>query len=170
MKVKVIISLLMVIVLLPSAAFASFNEYGYNAEANIFNGTLENWDNFLFDNPVTPYDQNAKDVQFLVRKWSIDFDNAMFNGQTWVEGAWQQAHMYTYLSGEQLGWTHNTMFKMVYSSKPITGALEIPITDQVSLWLIQYKEWLINPLGNEIQISDSLNIKAIPPSLGSGAY
>ncbi|KJS20360.1 MAG: hypothetical protein VR72_15025 [Clostridiaceae bacterium BRH_c20a] len=170
MKVKVIVILLMVILLLPSAAFASFDEYGYNAEANIFNGTLENWDNFIFGNPASPYDQNGTDVEFLVRKWSKGFDNAMFNGQPWVDGAWQQAHMYTYLSGEQLGWTHNTMFKMVYSSKPITGALEIPITENVSLWLIQYKEWFIDPIGNEIEITDSLNIKAIPPSLGDGKY
>jgi len=170
MKVKMIITLLVVLVLLPSAAFAGFDDYGYNAKANIFNGTLENWDNFIFGLPASSYDKNATDVEFLVRKWSKGFDGAMFNGQPWVDGAWQQAHMYTYLSGENLGWTYNTMFKMVYSSKPVTGALEIPIAEDVNLWLVQYKEWLVDDQGKEIEITEALNVKAIPPSLGSGAY
>lgn len=166
MKSKIISSILILMLLCaPSAAYATFNDYGYNAKACIFNGTLENWDNFIFNRPVSPVDLNAKDTMFLVRKWNSSFDKGMFQGKPLVDGSWQIAHLYQYLSGDMSGWTWNWTFKMVYSSKYIPGA--IVIDEMPNFYIIQNNTWYTDPQGNEIPISE---YKSIPPSLGVGLY
>lgn len=47
-KKFIIFSLLVLIILsVPGTALAGFDEYGYNAKARKFKGTLENWENLV---------------------------------------------------------------------------------------------------------------------------
>ncbi|MFZ5944176.1 MAG: hypothetical protein ACOYVD_08710 [Bacillota bacterium] len=158
--------LVLIFLLIPGTVFAAFDEYGYNETACIFNGSFENWENFVYGLPSAPVDWETKNVQFLVRKWSKDFDQAMFHGMPWKDGAWQMAHFYQYLSGEQEGWTWNWDFKIVFSAVPVAGAIDTG----GNFWLIQSKTWLLGPQGEEIEVPDMYTLKAIPPSLGGGTY
>lgn len=170
MKAK-IASILVFLMLftIPSTAFAKPDDYGYNENARIFVGTFENWENFIYGLPASPADTDAKDVLFLVRKWDKGFDDYVFKGLPPVDGAWQQAHFYRYLPGDQLGWTWNWNMKIVYSSRPIEDAVALSAMEMgiEGFYLIQDKTWLTDPDGNETIVSE---FHAIPPSLGKGFY
>lgn len=160
--VLLVLSLLFV----PTLAYAQHDEYGYNDAGTIFNGTFDNWEAFIHGQPpLPPVDPYATDVLFLIRNWDANFDQAMFHGAPWQNGAWSTAHFYTHLSGEQLGWTWNCFFKLVYSSTPLEGA--VPAPGMPDFYLIQDKTWLTDPQGQETVLRET---HAIPPSLGPGSY
>jgi hypothetical protein len=70
---------------LKNGAQASFDAYGYNYKARIFNGSLDgadrNWDGTYWGDKTY-----AKDK--LVMKWSKAWDEARFNGKPWTQDAW----------------------------------------------------------------------------------
>lgn len=165
MKSKIISCILVFMLIFTSSAFAKFDEYGYNAKACNFKGTMANWENFVYGRPAEPAEMGQLNVQYLDRKWSKDFDEMMFRGGEFVNGAWQKAHMYEYLSGEQLGWSRHESFKMVYSSTPVEGAMAVD--EMPGFYIIEYKAWLEDPQGNEII---DFNFHSIPHGLGKGLY
>lgn len=147
-----VLALIFFLILPCSAYAASFDEYGTNENACIFVGTLENWDGYLFGQPPQPYDPNQTNTIFLIRKWSKSFDDAIFQGEPWVDGAWCKSYLYQHLSGNQEGWTWHNLMRLEYSSTPIEGA--IPVDGIPNLYLVTYIEWLTDPDGNETVLID----------------
>jgi hypothetical protein len=148
----------------PGTVLAAPDAYGYNAKANHFHGTLANWENFIYGRPVEPYNFEEPDTIFILRKWDKNFNNAMFKGEPFVNGAWQQAHLYSYPS-DQPGWVWNYKFKMVYSCIPVQGATAIE--EMPGFYIVQEKEWFTDPQNNEHVIVSN---KSKAPALGSGFY
>src|SRR3990167_5843027 len=63
-----------------------FNEFGYNYDARIFNGSADGVDKNL-DGKVWGDPTYANDK--LVMKWSKGWDDARFNGAAWTTAAWE---------------------------------------------------------------------------------
>jgi hypothetical protein len=148
----------------PGIVLAAPDVYGYNAKANYFHGTLENWDNFIYGRLFEPYDFEALDTEFIIRKWDKNFGNSMFNGDPFVNGSWQQAHLYMYPS-DKPGWVWNWKFKIVYSSNPLPGAAAIE--EMPDFYIVQDKQWYTDPQGNEHIIYSN---HSVSPALGAGFY
>lgn len=159
-KKFIIFSLLVLIILsVPGTALAGFDEYGYNAKARKFKGTLENWENLLLGRPAVPWDFKAKNVVFLERKWDKRFDAMMSGNPPTAPGAWQKASLWEYLSGDQEGWTWNLELEIVYSpNKPIKGAVELSPQEMggfTGFYLVHSKEWLKGPKGKKVVIEQT---------------
>lgn len=158
-KNKTITLILLVLVLasIPGTAFASFDEYGYNAEGRMFKGTLDNWESFLDGAPATSWDPKAANIVFLERKWDKNFDPMVSGEPPVAPGAWQKAELWEYLSGDQLGWTWNLELEIVYSPyNPIPEAFEIPVKDIgfAGFYLVYSQEWLSGPKEEKVIIQE----------------
>lgn len=156
-KLTVLILLVVMFLSIPLTAFAAFDEYGYNPQARMFKGTMENWEAFFYGLPAAPWDPKAMDVIFVERKWDKDFDPIITGNLPLAPGAWQRVKLWQYLSGDQLGWTWNLDLKVVYSPEnPIPGALiltekEMGIT---GFYCVTQEEWLTGPQGQKVIIQD----------------
>lgn len=167
MKRQQLVGLLLILILLsiPGLAFAQIDAYGLNDKALIFEGSLENWEALLKGELPQPVDMQATDVPLVHRKWNQAFAAAFFGGQPWQDGAWLLTHGYIYLSGAQQGWTWHVRVKLVYSSNPVPGSF--PEGNTPGLYVVEYREYLTDPNGNEQQLAD---LCTSTPSLGKGYY
>lgn len=160
-KLLSIFLLLIMIFSFPSVASAKTNEYGYNAQARTFKGTLANWEAFMQGLPPTPFDWKATDVIFIERKWDKLFDPMIQGNPPSGAGAWQKADLCEYLSGDKLGWTWHQALVVVYSpNTPIPGAIVLT-PDEIGFegfYCVVQKEWLVDPKGKKTEIQD-LNFK-----------
>ncbi|AET66431.1 hypothetical protein Desor_0743 [Desulfosporosinus orientis DSM 765] len=160
-KYLFIFLLLIMMSSLPSVASAKTDEYGYNAEARTFKGTLVNWEAFMQGLPPTTFDWKATDVIFIQRKWDKLFDPMIQGIPPSGAGAWQKAALWEYLSGDKLGWTWHQALEVVYSpDEPIPGAVELKPEEIgfTGFYLVVQKEWLVDPNGEQTEIPD-VNIK-----------
>lgn len=155
-----ILFLLFSIFAFPNSASAKADQYGYNAEARAFRGTLTNWEAFLQNQPPTSFDWKQKDTTFIVRKWDKKFA-PFLNGELPLAGAWEYSYDWEYLSGDQLGWTRHRFLKMVYSpNEPMAGAIASP-PESIGItgfYLVRQVEWLTGPHG-EKQVSVNFSAK-----------
>ncbi|MDA8220132.1 MAG: hypothetical protein M0Z35_00130 [Desulfitobacterium hafniense] len=155
-------SLFMVLLLIimfsfPSAASAQTDEYGYNAQARTFKGTLANWEAFMQGLPPTAFDCKATDVIFIERKWDKLFDPMIQGNLPSGAGAWQKVDLWEYLSSDKLGWTWHQALEVVYSPNiPIPNAIELTAVEMgaTGFYCVVQKEWLIDPNGKRIEIQD----------------
>lgn len=157
-KYLFIVILFIMVFSFPSIASAKTDEYGYNAHARSFKGTLANWEAFLQGKPPTPFDWNATDVIFIERKWDKLFDPMIQGNPPSAAGAWQKADLWEYLSGDQLGWTWHQALVVVYSPNiPIPDAIELTPEEMgfTGFYLVVQKEWLVGPHGERTEIQDS---------------
>lgn len=160
-----VLLVVMVVVAFPSAAFAKTDQYGYDAKARMFKGTLTNWEAFLEGSPPTPFDWKQTDTVFIERKWNKSFDPMIQGQPPSAPGAWQKAELWEYLSGNQLGWTWHQELGIVYSpNTPIPGA--IPLSPEEIMfsgfYLVKNIEWLEGPNCEKNIVQDFLvNKKAI---------
>lgn len=69
-----------------ASAKSSFDEFGYNYQARIFNGKADGVDRAL-DGKVWGDQTYAND--HLVMKWSKAWDDARFNSAPWTPDAWE---------------------------------------------------------------------------------
>ena len=158
-KFLFIVLLLSMVVVFPSTAFAKTDQYGYDAQQRMYKGTLDNWDAFLQGIPPTPFNWKQTDTVFLKRKWDKSFDPMIQGNPPSAPGARQEVKLWEYLSGDKLGWTWHQELNIVYSpNKPIPGA--IALTPETILftgfYLVQNKEWLVGPNGEETTVQDFL--------------
>jgi hypothetical protein len=164
-----VLLLLIMILSIPGIAYAEFDEYGYNAQARMFIGTLENWEALLQGLPPEPFNPKETDIVFVERKWNKLFDPMIHFNPPLGAGAWQKARLWKYLSGDQLGWTWHQDIEVVYSpDHPIPGAFEIPqeAMGLAGFYCTVQKEYLQGPNRQKIVIQDfcvkkSVVIKAI---------
>lgn len=177
MKVKgkclFMVLLLILVVSFPGVAFAQFDEYGYNAEARMYKGSLDNWDTFLSGLPPTPFDPNGTDIIFVDRKWNELFDPMVHLDLPTGSGAWQKAELWEYLSGDQLGTTWHLNLEVVYSpNTPIPDAIVLPpeaVGGFSGFYLVEQKEWLAGPDGEKTVIQDfSISRSTIKKALHFG--
>lgn len=143
----------------PSVASAQTNEYGYNAQARTFKGTLNNWEAFINGLPPTPFNWKEKDVIFIDRKWDKLFDPMIQGNPPSGTGAWEKAELWEYLSGDQLGWTWHLSLAAVYSpDTPIPGAIVLTSEEMgvTGFYGVEQKEWLVGPKGEKTVLQDSL--------------
>ena len=168
-----IVLLLVMLFSFPSIASARTNEYGYNAQARTFKGTLNNWEAFINGLPWTPFSWKETDIVFIKRKWDKLFDPMMQGNLPSGPGAWEKADLWEYLSGEQLGWTWHQTLAVVYSpKKPIPGAIVLTPDEMgfVGFYCVIQKEWLVGPNGEKTEIQDfSLKRKLIKRALNHKA-
>ncbi len=163
-KKKFIISVLFLVMLfcVPNVALAQdgdngFDEYGLNAKAKIFIGTLENWDNYYYGLPAIPYNFKSLDTLYIERKWDKLFAPMIYYNPPLGTGAWQQIKGWEYLSGDQLGWTYNLQMFIIYSPNvPIEGAIAVPIEEigYSGFYFTEQQEWLDGPHGEKIVFQD----------------
>ncbi|EGW41987.1 hypothetical protein [Desulfosporosinus sp. OT] len=163
MKIKskflFIVLILSMVVVFPSTAFAQTDQYGYDAQARTFKGTLDNWEAFLEGTPPTTFSWEQKDTVFIERKWSKSFDPMVQGNPPSAPGAWQQVELWEYLSGDELGWTWHEELGIVYSpNRPIPGAVALTPEEMMfpGFYLIKDKEWSIGPNG-EVTIDQDLS-------------
>lgn len=161
MKVKgkclFLVLILIILVSFPGVAIAQSDEYGYNAQARMFKGTLKNWEAFLSGSSPTPYDPNGTDIIFVQRKWNKLFDPMIHLEPPTGAGAWQKAQLWENYTGEKLGWTWHLNIELVYSPEvPIPGAIELPLeaVGFPGFYLVEQKEWLEGPNGEMTVIDD----------------
>jgi len=170
-RLKIIAFLVLFVIVflsIPGTAFAGWDEYGYNAKARKYKGTLENWENLLMGEPAVPWDPKATGVIFLERKWDKKWDAMMSGDPPTGPGAWQKAELWEYLSGDQLGWTWHLKLKVVYSpDAPIPSAMEVP-TEEIGFpgfYLVEREEWLSGPKGEKKKVEEmSVKSRSIQPS------
>ncbi|HBP66400.1 MAG TPA: hypothetical protein DD730_19600 [Desulfosporosinus sp.] len=157
-KCLFMVLLLVMVVSFPGVAFAQSDEYGYNAQARMYKGTLENWDAFLSGLPPAPFDPNGTNIIFVKRKWDKLFDPMVHLSLPSGSGAWQKAELWEYLSGDQLGWTWHLDLEVIYS--PNTPILEAIVLEPETVggfkgyYLVEQKEWLVGPDGEKTVIQD----------------
>lgn len=169
----VVLLVMMVVVSFPSVALAKTDEYGYNAQARTYTGTLDNWEALLSGSPPTPYDPKGTDIIFVKRKWDKLFDPMIHLDPPLGAGAWQKAELWEYLSGDQLGWTWHFDLELVYSpNTPIHDAIVVP-SDTVGgftgFYIVEQKEWLTGPHGEKTVIQDfSVNNRIVKRALHFG--
>lgn len=152
-----VVLLLMMVLSLPSTAMAQTDEYGYNAQARMFLGTLDNWEAFLNGTPPTPFNWDDKGVIFIKRRWDILFDPMIQGNPPSSPGAWEQSESWEYLTGDQLGWTWHLNLAVVYSPEtPIPGAIKLTPKDMgfTGFYCVLQEEWLIGPQGERTDIQD----------------
>lgn len=155
----------------PSVASAQTNEYGYNAEARTFKGTLANWEIFIrgSDLPPIPFTWKDKDTVFIERKWDKLFDPMIHGNPPSGAGAWEQAELWEYLSGDQLGWTWHQSMVVVYSpNTPIPNAMALSSEDMgiEGFYCVLLKDWKVGPHGERVVSQDfSLKNKLIKGAL-----
>lgn len=160
----IVLLLVMAVAAFPGTAFAQIDQYGYNAQARMFRGTLNNWEAFIDRLLPTSFDWSQKDTVFIERKWDKLFDPMIQGNPPSAPGAWEKAKLWEYLSGDQLGWTWHQELEIVYSpNKPIPGAIlltpeEILFT---GFYLVKNDEWLEGPNGEKTIIRDFLVDKGI---------
>ncbi len=95
----------------PRLGAPGFDAYGFNDRLNLFVGTFENWEAFIYGEPPLPQaDPRALDVMFVVRKWDKAWDEAMMHNGTPKNGMWCTSYFWTNLSGDQLGWKWQEFF------------------------------------------------------------
>lgn len=166
-----VILLLVMVISFPSVAFAQTDEYGYNAQARTFKGTLDNWEAFLSGIPSIPFDWKQTDTIFIERKWDERFDPMIQGSQPSAPGAWEKAEVWEYLSGDQQGWTWHQSLKVVYSpNTPILGAIALTPEEIIftGFYLVEQKEWLAGPDGEKTVVQDfSVNRSIIEKALHS---
>ena len=139
---------------LPGVALAGFDEYGYDFNRNLFVGTLENWDAYIYGEspaPVPPGDTPG--TIFLARKWDKKFEDSFFYGKPWKNGAWLATYGYMHLDGEQEGSLWQAYFIYSIMSKPPAGA--VPVPGLPDAYFIIYKEWVTAPDGNETILAEA---------------
>lgn len=158
-KKKSILFVLIIVLFLsiPSIALAGFDDYGYNAKAKMFKGTMDNWEAFMRGLPPTPWDTKVTDVVYVERKWDKLFDPLLQGQLPLGPGAWQKAKLWQHLSGDQLGWTWHLDLEVVYSpNNPIPGA--IILTEQEmgisGFYCVRQEECLKGPNGEKTIIQD----------------
>ena len=173
MKIKskclFIVLILSMVVVFPGAAFAKTDQYGYNAQARAFKGTLDNWEAFLDGLPPIPFNWKQTDTFFIERKWDKNFDPMVEGKLPLAPGAWQKARLWEYLSGDQLGWTWHQDLDIVYSpNTPIPGAIALT-PDEIlftGFYLVKDDEWLEGPHGEKTIVQDlSVSRKVIKKTL-----
>lgn len=150
MKLRLILALLvMVFFAIPGIVMAcGFDDYGYNENARLFDGSFDNWEAFITGQPPLPTPSpSATDVLFVKRKWSKEFDNTMFHGKPPQAGAWCASYFHKHLSGEKLGWIWHEFFVFAYSSEPLPNA--VPVEGMPDYYFIRHKVWLTDPAGTE---------------------
>lgn len=156
---------------IPLGAFAAFDDYGYNPQGRSFKGTLDNWEAFIHNQPAAAWDPEATDVMFLERKWDKRFA-PMLTGEIPLQGAWQRAKLWQYLSGEQAGWTWRQELEVVYSpNQPIPGAMELTENEMgiPGFYCVKFKEWVTGPKGQKVTIEDlSVDSGIIQKALKAG--
>lgn len=150
--------LAIVVAAFPGIAVAKTDQYGYNAHARTFKGTLDNWEAFLDGTPPIPFNWKQTDTTFIERKWDKRFDPMVQGNPPSAPGAWQNAKLWEYLSGDQLGWTWHQELDIVYSpNKPIPGATELT-PDEIyytGFYLVKDDEWLEGPNGEKTVVQNS---------------
>lgn len=160
-----IILLLAFVLSFPVMASAKTDEYGYNAKARTFKGTMDNWEAFLAGTTPTPYDPKGTDIVFVERSWNRLFDPMIHGDKPICEGAWQKAKLWEYLSGDQLGWSWHLELEILYSPcVKIPEAMEVPaeaMGGYNGFYLIKQKEWLSGPDGEKEMIQDFSVAKSI---------
>ena len=156
-KFLFLVLLLVIMFSFPSVASAQTDEYGYNAHARTFKGTLTNWEAFMQGLPPTTFDRKATDIIFIERKWDKLFNPMIQGNPPSGVGAWQKAELWEYLSGEKLGWTWQLTLEVVYSpNQPIPGAVLLT-PDEIGFtgfYCVVQKEYLIDPYGKKTKIQD----------------
>jgi len=161
-QVFFLVLLLVMVFSFPGAALAQSDEYGYNAQARTYKGTLDNWDALLAGLPPTPFDPKGTDIVFVKRKWDKLFDPMIHLNLPSGAGAWQKAELWEYLSGNQLGWTWHLDLEVVYSpNTPIPNAIVLSpetVGGFTGFYLVEQKEWLTGPNGEKTVIQD-LSVK-----------
>jgi len=173
--------LLIMVVSFPSIASAQSNEYGYNAQARTYNGTLDNWDAFLAGSPFTPFDPKGTGITFVKRKWDKLFDPMVNLSLPSGAGAWQKAELWEYLPGDQweglpgdqLGWTWHLDLDVVYSpNTSIPGAIVLPpeaVGGFTGFYLVEQNEWLVGPDGEKTVVQNfSINSSIVKRALHFG--
>ena len=167
-----VLLVIMVVVSYPSVALAQSDEYGYNAQARSYKGTLDNWEALLSGLPPTPFDPKGKDIIFVKRKWDKLFDPMIHSSLPLGAGAWQKAELWKYLSGDQLGWTWHLNLEVVYSPNTlICDAIEVPAESigGEGFYIVERKEWLTEPHGEKTVIEDfSVNSSTVKRALHFG--
>ncbi|MDR3599691.1 MAG: hypothetical protein P4L49_04295 [Desulfosporosinus sp.] len=160
-KFLFILLILSMVVVFPSTAFAKTDQYGYDAQARMYIGTLDNWDAFLDGLPPTTFNWKQTDTIFIERHWDKSFDPMVQGNPPLAPGAWQKARLWEYLSGDKLGWTWHEELNIIYSpNKPIPGATLLT-PDEIlftGFYLVEDKEWEVGPNGEEITIQN-LSVK-----------
>jgi hypothetical protein len=145
----------------PSMALAKADDYGYNAEARMFIGTLDNWEAFLRSEPPTSFNWNETDVTFIERHWDKYFDPMLQGNPPSRAGAWAKAELWKHLSGDQLGWTWHQSMTVVYSpDASIPNAIALSESDMGydGFYCVQLEEWLTGPKGERIE-SQNISVK-----------
>lgn len=156
-KFLFIVLLLVMVFSFPSVASAHTDEYGYNAQARTFKGTLDNWEALMQGIPPTPFHWKDTDTTFIERKWDKLFDPMLHGDLPLGAGAWQKAKLWEHLSGDQLGWTWHLNLTVVYSpNTPIPGAIELTPEEMgiTGFYCVVQKEWLVGPNGEKTEIQD----------------
>jgi len=156
-KFLFIFLLLVMVLSFPSIASAQTNEYGYNAQARTFKGTLDNWEAFMKGLPPTPFDWKETDTVIIERKWDELFDPMIQGNLPSGAGAWEKSEAWEYLSGDQLGWTWHQSLVVVYSpNTPIPGAIVLTPDEMgfTGFYCVVQKEWLVGPKGERTEIQD----------------
>lgn len=160
-KILVIILSLVMILSIPSMALAAFDDYGFNANARMFKGTMDNWEAYIRGLPSTPWESNQLDVIYVERKWDKLFDPVMYHQLPLGPGAWQKVNVWQQLSGEQQGWTWHLDLEVVYSpNAPIPGAIALSVEEMglLGFYCVKQVEWLKGPNGQKNYIQN-LEIK-----------
>ncbi|WP_407313008.1 hypothetical protein [Desulfosporosinus sp. SB140] len=151
--------LLIAMVSFPSVASARTDEYGYNAEARTFKGTLDNWEIFIRGtgaDPI-PFTWQDKGIVFIERKWDKRFDPMIQGNPPSSPGAWEKAELWEYLTDDQLGWTWHQTMEVVYSpNTPIPNAIALTPESMgfPGFYCVQQREWLTGPNGETIESQD----------------
>lgn len=153
----IILVLIMVAAVFPGTAFAKTDQYGYDAQARMFRGILDNWEAFLDGLPPTPFDWKQTDTVFIERHWDKSFNPMVQGNPPSAPGAWEKARLWEYLSGDQIGWTWHQELEVIYSpNKPIPGAIALT-PDEISFtgfYLVKNDEWLEGPNGEKTIVQD----------------
>ncbi|MDR3541973.1 MAG: hypothetical protein P4L69_13540 [Desulfosporosinus sp.] len=164
-KFLFIVLILSSVVVFPSTAFAKTDQYGYDARARTFKGTLDNWEAFLEGSLPTPFKWKQTDTVFIERNWDKSFDPMVQGKPPLAPGAWQKVKSWEYLSGDQLGWTWHEELDIIYSpNAPIPGAIALTPEEILftGFYLVKDKEWSVGPNGEESTDEDlSVNRKVI---------
>ena len=165
MKLKkwhILIALLLFTVFsFPNVAVAQPDQYGYNAMARTFSGTLDNWESIFAGSPPTPFDWNQKDTTFIVRKWDKKFDPVLKGETPLAAGAWEWSLDWEHMSGDLPGWTRHRFLEMVYSPNvAIPGAKVIPVESVgvPGFYLVRQIEWSTGPNG-EHQVNMNFSVR-----------
>jgi hypothetical protein len=160
----IVLILSMLVVAFPGAAFAQTDQYGYDAQARTFKGTLDNWEAFLDGLPPTPFSWKQTDTVFIERNWDKLFDPMVQGNPPSAPGAWEKANLWEYLSGDQLGWTWHQELGVVYSpNTPIPGATALTPEEILftGFYLVKDDEWLEGPNGEKTIVQDFLIDKGV---------